>query len=79
MAQEIDLNAYFARIGHAGARAPTLDTLRALRARHPEAIPFENLTPLLGRRRLGDPRDGSYGARLSQNGRLGRNWIRAIL
>jgi N-hydroxyarylamine O-acetyltransferase len=44
-----DLDAYFRRIGYAGARAPTLDTLRALHALHPQAIAFENLDPLLGR------------------------------
>lgn len=45
----IDVDAYFQRIGHGGERAPTLDTLRAIVARHSEAIPFENLDPLLGR------------------------------
>lgn len=45
----IDLDAYLARIGHTGPRTPTLATLRALHARHPAAIPFENLDPLLGR------------------------------
>lgn len=43
----IDLDAYLQRIGHAGGRAPTLDTLRAIQARHTEAIAFENLNPLL--------------------------------
>lgn len=43
-----DLDAYFARIGFAGDRAPTLDTLRAVHERHAEAIAFENLNPLLG-------------------------------
>jgi N-hydroxyarylamine O-acetyltransferase len=45
----LDLHAYFRRIGYRGARVPTLDTLRALHALHPQAIPFENLDPLLGR------------------------------
>src|SRR5262249_15051302 len=45
----IDLNAYFDRIGYSGARTPTLDTLRAVVLRHTEAIPFENLDPLLRR------------------------------
>lgn len=49
MAQDIDLDAYFARIGYTGKPAPTLATLCSLHARHPEAMPFENLTPLLGR------------------------------
>jgi N-hydroxyarylamine O-acetyltransferase len=44
----IDLDAYLDRIGHDGARAPTLETLRAVHLRHPQAIPFENLDPLLG-------------------------------
>jgi len=43
----IDLDAYLLRIGHAGGRAPTLDTLRAILARHTETIAFENLNPLL--------------------------------
>ena len=44
-----DLDAYFARIGYAGSCDASLDTLRALHALHPAAIPFENLDPLLGR------------------------------
>ena len=43
----IDIDAYLQRIGHAGARVPTLNTLRAILARHTEAIAFENLNPLL--------------------------------
>lgn len=46
----IDLDAYFARLGYAGSRTPSLATLRALHALHPAAIAFENLDPLLGRR-----------------------------
>ncbi len=45
----IDLDAYCARIGYAGARTPTLATLRALHARQPAAIPFEAIDVLLGR------------------------------
>ncbi|WP_437953130.1 arylamine N-acetyltransferase [Sorangium sp. So ce296] len=44
------LDAYLARIGYDGPRAPTLDTLRAVHALHPRAIPFENLDPWSGRR-----------------------------
>jgi N-hydroxyarylamine O-acetyltransferase len=44
-----DLDAYFARIGHSGSRSPTIDTLAAIHACHPQAIPFENLDPLLRR------------------------------
>jgi N-hydroxyarylamine O-acetyltransferase len=44
----VDLDAYFHRVGYAGNRTPTHDTLRELQLRHAEAIPFENLNPLLG-------------------------------
>jgi len=44
----LDLDAYFARVGYTGSRDPTLDTLRALHAKHAAAIPFENLNPLTG-------------------------------
>ncbi|HMI97581.1 MAG TPA: arylamine N-acetyltransferase [Micropepsaceae bacterium] len=47
---DIDLDAYFARISYSGGREPTLETLRAIHALHPAAIAFENLDPLLGRR-----------------------------
>lgn len=43
----VDLDAYFSRIGYRGGRTPTLETLEAIVARHAEAIPFENLNPLL--------------------------------
>lgn len=43
----IDLDAYFSRIGYSGDRAPTLKTLQGIVVRHTEAIPFENLNPLL--------------------------------
>jgi N-hydroxyarylamine O-acetyltransferase len=49
MAEILDLDAYLVRIGYAGPRTPTLETLRALHERHARAIPFENLDPLLGR------------------------------
>jgi N-hydroxyarylamine O-acetyltransferase len=45
----LDIDAYGRRIGYAGPREPTLDVLRALHRLHPAAIPFENLTTLLGR------------------------------
>ena len=45
----MELDAYFDRIGWSGSRAPTLDVLRALCARHTASIPFENLDILLGR------------------------------
>ncbi len=45
----LDLDSYFERIGCAPPRAATLETLRALQAHHPRAIPFENLDTLAGR------------------------------
>ncbi len=45
----IDIEAYLARIGHAGRRDASLETLRQLHLRHPQAIAFENLDPFLGR------------------------------
>ncbi len=46
--QEIDLEAYFARVGYDGPATPTLATLSRLHALHAAAIPFENLSPFLG-------------------------------
>lgn len=46
----IALDAYLARIGYGGPRAPTLDALRAIHALHLRAIPFENLDSWSGRR-----------------------------
>jgi N-hydroxyarylamine O-acetyltransferase len=43
-----NLDAYLDRIGYGGPHAATLDTLEAVHALHPAAIPFENLNPLLG-------------------------------
>lgn len=48
-AASLDVDAYFARIGHDGSTTPDLQTLSAIALRHPLAIPFENLNPLLGR------------------------------
>ena len=48
MPPAIDLDAYFERIGYAGPRAPTLEALRGIHLRHAQAIPFENVNPLLG-------------------------------
>jgi N-hydroxyarylamine O-acetyltransferase len=66
----IDLERYFARIGYAGPRTPTLATLHAIAHAHVAAIPFENLDVLLGRRidlalaavqrKLVDDRRGGY-------------------
>jgi N-hydroxyarylamine O-acetyltransferase len=44
----IDLDAYFERIGYAGPRSVSVDTLAAMHLHHPRAIPFENLNPFLG-------------------------------
>jgi N-hydroxyarylamine O-acetyltransferase len=47
-AMKVDLRRYLARIGHDGEPRADLDTLRAIHARHPAAIPFENLAAFLG-------------------------------
>ena len=52
MTESVDLAAYFERIGFRGDARPDLATLQALHRLHPEAIAFENLSPLL---RLGVP------------------------
>src|SRR5579871_5271952 len=46
---DFDLDAYLARIGFNGPRKPTLGVFGSLHRLHPDAIPFENLDPLLGR------------------------------
>lgn len=46
---QIDLNAYFARIGYTGPRHASLETLAALQLQHQTVIPFENIDPFLGR------------------------------
>jgi N-hydroxyarylamine O-acetyltransferase len=43
-----DLDLYAARIGYDGNFSASLETLRALHRLHPQAIAFENLTPLAG-------------------------------
>lgn len=45
----IDLDAYLARIGYAGPREPTLETLRAVHRAHFTRVPFENLDVVLRR------------------------------
>ncbi|MFI6582398.1 arylamine N-acetyltransferase [Embleya sp. NPDC050493] len=44
----LDLDAYFARTGWSGERAPTWATLRSLHLAHVVGIPFENVEVLLG-------------------------------
>lgn len=48
-AANVNLDAYFARIGYYGPRTPTLETLHALHALHPASIPFEAIDVLLDR------------------------------
>jgi N-hydroxyarylamine O-acetyltransferase len=47
MRGDIDIKAYFRRIGYAGTARADLATLQALHRAHPIAIPFENLSTLL--------------------------------
>lgn len=49
MKANLDLSAYFKRINYSGPDTPSLETLRALQAKHTEAIAFENLDSFLGR------------------------------
>ena len=49
MADDFDLDAYFARIGYGGPAKADLATLSALHAAQVDAIPFESLDPLTGR------------------------------
>jgi N-hydroxyarylamine O-acetyltransferase len=49
MADDFDLDAYFARIGYGGPASVSLETLTALHVAHVAAIPFESLDPLIGR------------------------------
>ena len=65
----VDLDAYFARIGYDGPREPTLQVLRVLHQKHPDAIPFENLDVLLGRPISLDP--AAVDAKLITAGRGG--------
>ncbi|MFI0785127.1 arylamine N-acetyltransferase [Streptomyces lydicus] len=47
--EQLDLDAYLARIGYTGDRRPTAETLRGLHAAHSASIAFENLEIVLGR------------------------------
>ncbi|MFE6164690.1 arylamine N-acetyltransferase [Streptomyces sp. NPDC056486] len=47
--EELDIDAYLARVGHEGEVKPDFDTLRALHRAHVASIPFENLEMMLGR------------------------------
>ena len=44
----LDLAGYFERIGYKGGAEPTLEIFQDLVTAHTQAIPFENLDPLLG-------------------------------
>jgi N-hydroxyarylamine O-acetyltransferase len=65
----IDVDAYFKRVGYDGPRTATVATLRDLHNLHPQAIPFENLDPLLKRPVKLD--DASLEAKLVTGGRGG--------
>ncbi|MGW6055885.1 arylamine N-acetyltransferase family protein [Streptomyces sp. NPDC055189] len=47
--EELDIDAYLARVGHEGEAKPDFETLRALHRAHVASIPFENLEMMLGR------------------------------
>jgi N-hydroxyarylamine O-acetyltransferase len=66
---QIDLDAYFVRLGYDGPAAPTLETLARLHALHAEKIPFENLSPFLGEPVMLDP--ASLQEKLLRQGRGG--------
>jgi N-hydroxyarylamine O-acetyltransferase len=73
----VHLDRYCARVGYTGPREPSLAVLRALHQRHAEAIPFENLNPLLG---LPVPLDAaSLERKMLDEGRGGwcfeQNWL----
>ena len=44
----LDLNGYFDRIGYGGEAEPNLDVLQGVVTAHTQAIPFENLDPVMG-------------------------------
>ncbi|TCP54369.1 N-hydroxyarylamine O-acetyltransferase [Tamaricihabitans halophyticus] len=46
--EQLDMDAYLARIGYQGPLEPTLETLRGLHLAHTTAIPFENSEMLFG-------------------------------
>jgi arylamine N-acetyltransferase len=48
MHQNVDLAAYFDRIGYLGSAQPTPETLAGIVGAHTRRIPFENLDSLLG-------------------------------
>jgi N-hydroxyarylamine O-acetyltransferase len=67
--EEIDVGRYFQRIGYDDDGRPSLAALKAIQARHTEAIAFENIDPLLGRPVLLD--SASLARKLVDEGRGG--------
>lgn len=65
----MNLDRYLARVGFQREPIPTLDTLRELHRLHVEAIPFENLDVLLGRRI--DMSESAVERKMIQGGRGG--------
>jgi N-hydroxyarylamine O-acetyltransferase len=65
----VNVEGYLQRIGYAGSREPTADTLAALQRAHMLAVPFENLDIRLGRRLVLD-REANY-AKIVEAGRGG--------
>ncbi|MFI6088900.1 arylamine N-acetyltransferase [Streptomyces sp. NPDC051218] len=47
--EELDIEAYFVRVGYEGEAKPDFDTLRGLHRAHVASIPFENLEMMVGR------------------------------
>ncbi|MFE0102656.1 arylamine N-acetyltransferase [Streptomyces sp. NPDC059009] len=47
--EQLDFDAYLARIGYEGSPKPDLESLRTLHRAHVAAVPFENLEIMLGR------------------------------
>ena len=45
---KVSMKAYFKRIGYVGKAELNLETIKRIHALHPEAIPFENIDPLIG-------------------------------
>lgn len=67
--QDIDLDDYFARIGHSGPASASIETLKAIQVLHPTALPFEAMDVLLDRGVRLDP--ASLNAKLVHGGRGG--------
>jgi N-hydroxyarylamine O-acetyltransferase len=69
MVKEENVGRYFQRIGYGGDGRPSLAALKAMQARHTEAMAFENIDPLLGRPVLLDT--ASLARKLVDEGRGG--------